>query len=94
MPHLNGMADGHAIKALRQLGEKCREIVFLEFLARVALPKDRSELRLQFEDAAREEALDRFARFGEYAPVGREPRSLDRKYEIIGRCARDWAGLA
>jgi hypothetical protein len=40
------MADGHAINALRQLGEKRREIVFLEFLARVTLPKDRSELLL------------------------------------------------
>ena len=44
MRHLDRMADRPAIDAPRQLGEKRREIVFLEFLARVELPKDRSEL--------------------------------------------------
>ena len=77
VPHLHGMSQGSAVEALRQQRQECRKIIRLESLCGRELPENRPELRFQFKQAARQEALDGRAGLGEQAAVGGEARSFE-----------------
>src|SRR5262249_25004781 len=57
----------------------------LETLGSGELPQHRSELLAELEHAGCEEPLDRLAGPGKFAPVGGEPRTLDREHEVVRR---------
>src|SRR5579883_2247607 len=85
MPHLHRMADNMAFELMRQQTQEGREIIRRESLGGRQLPQDRSELRLELQDATAEEALDRRSGFGEHGTMGREARPLEREDEIVRR---------
>src|SRR5262249_2341550 len=87
MFRLDHVPQGMAVRASRQLLEKGGDILRLEFLAGVELPKYRPELLSQFRNPAGEEALDRRACPCKHAALGGGARRLDRKDEIIRRFA-------
>src|SRR5258708_5407510 len=76
------MADDAAVETLWQKREERRHVVGVERFCGRELPEDRAELRLQLEQAARKEPLDRRAGLGEHAPVRGVARPLEREYEI------------
>src|SRR6516164_9566224 len=79
------MADRMTFEAVRQQGKERREIVRLESLERRELPEHRAELRLELQDAAGKEPLDRRAGFRQHGAMRGETRPLEGEHEIVGR---------
>src|SRR5690349_18076896 len=90
------MVQGVPIMRGGQELEKGLEIPRIELLGRQELPVDGTELFLELGDAARNEALDRLARFRQHAAIGAEARALYREDEALRRLiapAREALGL-
>ena len=84
-------AAAAAIEVTGQQSEEGREVGLLEFLGRRELPQQGPEPVAQLGHAGIEETGDRFAGIAEFAPMGDEPRPLDREHEILRNLARPLA---
>ena len=76
MSNLNGVAQRTSRDLTGQQGQKGLEVGELEFLGRQELPIDRTQLSLEFGEAAIEKSRDGAARFGKHRAVHGEARRL------------------
>src|ERR1700730_8402960 len=82
---IDGMPQRAAIDVMRQQFGERGERAFVNRHVRRELPQDRPELVAQFDDAARDEALEDRARAGEIGAGRRHSRPFEREDETLRR---------
>src|SRR5262245_44662687 len=85
MAHFQRMAQREVARRARQELQESLDVLRIELLGRHELPVDGPQPVAQLDQALAHEALHRFARFVELAPVGAVARSLHGEDEACGR---------
>ncbi len=83
MTRFEGVTQRAVLQLARQLSEKCRHVLRVEWHGRRELPVDRTELGTESQNPALEKALNTGVR--EALAVCHEPRRLDAEHESVGR---------